>query len=77
MNARALQRRALGIAHDAAIARGVVQRHRQQRHAIRARSIDQRLQGVRLCEWYIAREHDHQTIVRQHGHGLLHRMPSA
>ena len=66
--------RALGIAHDTAIAHGVVQRHGQQCHACASSGRHQILQDGRLRQRHITREHHHHAVICQHRHGLLHGM---
>jgi hypothetical protein len=73
--------RAIGAAHDAAIARGVGQAHGQQRQLLRpappAMQPPARAAVAGLGQRHIAREHDHGAVVLQLRHGLLHGVAGA
>ncbi|MPM42586.1 hypothetical protein SDC9_89252 [bioreactor metagenome] len=69
---------AVGVAHDAAVAGGIGQAHRQQRQLVAARRLHQIGHRGRLREWHVTGEHYHHALIGgQLGHGLLHRMAGA
>ena len=68
---------ALGIAHDAAITRGVRHGQRQQCQALARTLRDQGLQGLWPGQGHIARQDHGDAVIRQHRHRLLHRMAGA
>ena len=64
-------------AHDAAIAGGVRKIDGQQRQLVSATRRHQRTQGVDAGQRHIAREHDHDAVIGQLRHRLLHGVAGA
>jgi hypothetical protein len=68
---------ARGIAHDAPVARGIVESHGQYGQRALAGNGNQLFQGGSTDQGHVAVEHQHRVIVRYHAHGLHHRMAGA
>ena len=67
----------LSVTHDAPVAGGVGQIHRQQRQVLAGAQRDQGLQGRCPRQRYIPRQNEHLPVVRQRRYRHLHRVAGA